>query len=119
MSMRWLRVLAIVLVNAAVSNAAALLENGSFERRDVADPSSPAMWTERATTGDLPLEFSGEHYEGAASGVIPGDGKSHSWRQAVKSPPIRTFTISAMVKADNAAIAHDGYALLYGHILYK
>lgn len=104
-----------------VTSAAAqdLLVNGSFEERDAANRMLPRGWS----AGDprqAPLEFAGEHYEGATSGMIPGDGKDHMWRQTIHSPGIRAFALSAFVKAEGVRLDDkDDYAMLYCHILYK
>ena len=51
--------------------------------------------------------------------MIPGDDKPHAWRQTIHSPAVRTFTLSAMVKGEDAHFGREGYAMLYGHIIYK
>ena len=96
-----------------------LLHNGSFEERDKTRSDFPAFWAEQASADDLPLQFGGEHYEGATSALIPGDDKPHAWRQTIHSPTVRTFTLSAMVKGEDAHFGREGYAMLYGHIIYK
>ncbi len=112
-------VVIFLMACAGVAPAENLLHNGSFEERDKVRSEFPAFWTEQASAGDLPLQFAGEHYEGATSALIPGDDKPHAWRQTIHSPAVRTFTLSAMAKGEDAHFGREGYAMLYGHIIYK
>lgn len=96
-----------------------LIQNGSFEQRDSNNRALPANWTELHHDSG-PCEFSGEHHQGATSAMMPGDGKSHLFRQAVPSPAGKAFTLSAWVKGNDVAfLSREQYAYIYGHILYK
>lgn len=99
--------------------AANLVRNGSFEERDPADATLPRYWTEKHYAS-APLSFTGEHHDGAVGALLIGDGKAHLWRQSVTNVPVRAFTLSAFVKADNVNFSErDDHAYLYGHILYE
>ncbi len=96
-----------------------LLKNSSFEERDTTNRLLPRYWTETHYQS-APLQFTGEHHDGATAGLIPGDGKSYLWRQDIMNPSARAFTLSAFVKADNVTLTDkDDHAMLYGHIIYK
>ena len=117
--MKQILILVALLLMLSPALAENLLKNGSFEERDPAKRALPKYWTE-ASPSAAPLEFTGYHYQGATSGMIVGDGKEHIWRQNVLAPPVRAFTLSAFVKADDVKFtAKDDYAYLYGHIIYK
>ena len=95
------------------------VRNGSFEERDPSDPSLPRFWTEKHHAS-APVDFTGEHPDGAAGGLLVGDGKSRLWRQNVVRPPVRAYTLSAFVKADGVTFTErDDHAFVYGHILYE
>ncbi len=108
----------LLVLSPGAARAENLLRNSGFEERDKAAPELPAYWTERHHQSS-PLSFAAEHYEGKAAGLIVGDGRMYLWRQNVMSPAVKAFTLSGFVKADDVAMDRDGYAHLYGHILYK
>jgi uncharacterized lipoprotein YddW (UPF0748 family) len=96
-----------------------MLRNSSFEIKDPAAADMPQNWTERHHDS-IPLEYTGDHHQGQTSGMIPGNGKTYLWRQNVVSPDVRTFNLSAWVKAQDANLSSPGNnASIYGHILYK
>jgi len=96
-----------------------LLTNASFEQRDLADKRFPANWTETHHESS-PLQFTGEHSDGAAGALLLGDGKSHLWRQNIIAPSAREFTLSAWVTAADVRFDQpDDHASLYAHIIYK
>ena len=102
----------------AVMGGQNLLRNPGFEERDGDDPRFPAGWTEQRA-GAAPLAFTSQHYEGAAAGMMIGDGKERLWRQNIVGPKARIFTLSAFVKAENVVIGRGDSAYLYVHIIYK
>ena len=115
---RILSVLVVLCGLSAANGAGNLVVNGSFEKRDPDKPALPASWT--ATHHQhQPLEFTGEHFDGATGGVLVGDGRRHMWRQDVIEPDAKSFRLSAYVKAENAVIEQGDSALLYLHIMYK
>jgi uncharacterized lipoprotein YddW (UPF0748 family) len=96
-----------------------LVRNGSFEVRDGENAQLPANWGD-ADPGTTGLSLASEHHQGATSAVLVADGKEHIWRQKCPVLDQRTFTLSALVKAEGVSmIARDDYAMLYGHILYR
>jgi uncharacterized lipoprotein YddW (UPF0748 family) len=109
----------LFLATAALAPAQNLLKNGSFEECDRLQPSFPASWTETIPDGEFPLSFASEHYEGATSAMLEGDRKTHEWRQIVLAPAATQYTLSAMVKAEEATVEQDGFANLSAYILYK
>jgi len=109
----------LFLATAAWSQTQNQLKNGSFEKRDATHLNFPMAWTDEISGNDLPLAFSSEHYEGAASAMLVGDGKTHAWQQTIFGSTAKAYTLSAMVKAEDAAKDRSGFAKLYGQILYK
>ena len=100
------------------ARAVDLLKNGSFEERDPNNRAYPRYWDQH-NQGTSPLQFVGEHRDGATAGMMVGDGKEYMWRQNVIAPKERGYTLSGFVKAQNVAFKKGDYAYLYGHIIYK
>lgn len=119
--MNFTRVLILIAVVALAADASAtddLIQNGNFESRDASRPELPAHWTEHHHQ-QRPLTFTDQHYSPAAGGLIVGDGTAQMWRQDVVKPPVRSFTLSGVVKAEDVIIGKDDYAHLYAHIIYE
>ena len=117
--MRLLISLGTLLFFVSLASAENLLQNPSFEERDPSNRQLPAHWTDTHYQSG-PCEFSGEHHSGAAAAMIAGDGKNHLFRQSIKAPQAKAFTLTAWVCGKDVTFAsRDEHAYVYGHILYK
>jgi hypothetical protein len=114
---RTFAVLLMLLMLSLPAMADNLIINPGFEQRD--DAGQPTGWVVE-NVGNEPLQFSGDHYDGAVSAMLVGDGKSHQWRQRVTDTQgIQSFYMSGWVKADHAVFGPQEGATLYGHVIYK
>jgi uncharacterized lipoprotein YddW (UPF0748 family) len=115
---RFLMVSLLLTSSLSSARAQALLKNGSFEERDPKNRAYPHYWDQH-NQGTAPLQFVGEHRDGATAGMMAGDGKEYMWRQNVIAPKQRGYTLGGFVKSQNVTFKKGDYAYLYGHIIYK
>ena len=107
-----------IYVSACAFAGQNLLKNGSFEERDPANRTYPHFWAVQ-TADTASLKFSGDHRDGATSGMMTGDGKEYLWRQDVLPSGSRQFTLTAFVHGDEVKTADGEFARLEGQILYR
>ena len=119
MTNRYLAAVFSVLLSICSTRAAEnLLLNSSFEDTHPQKPQLPAHW-DAIHHASAPLAFSSEHYEGARSALLVGDGRQRMWRQKVTDTRgIKAFRLSSYVKVEDLHFARGEHAYIYAHVLY-
>jgi hypothetical protein len=92
------------------------LQNGSFEDYTPGQSQVPSYW-KPADSGSL--NTSGEHYIGATSAELVGDGRLHLWFQRVTPPAVQSLQLSAFVRAADAVTIDPSSVQIVATIKYK